>query len=39
MIFNKVAYLTPKSVLHKALNFFPFHCEIMLKSVPGTNQY
>jgi len=38
-IFNEEAYLTFKSIFHKALNFFKFDCEITLESVPGTNQY
>jgi len=38
-IFNERAYLTFKSIFHKALNLFNFDCEITLKSVPGTNQY
>ena len=38
-IFNEGAYLTIKSIFHKALNSFQFDCEIMLESVPGTNQY
>ena len=33
-IFNEGAYLTYKSIFHKALNLFKFDCEIMLKSVP-----
>ena len=38
-IFNEGAYLTFKSIFHKALNLFQFDCEITLESVPGTNQY
>ena len=38
-IFNEEAYLTFKSIFHKALNLFWFDCEIMLESVPGTNQF
>ena len=35
----KGACLTFKSIFHTALNLFMFNCEIMLKSIPGTNQY
>jgi len=38
-IFNEGAYLTFKSLFHKALNLFELDCDIMLESVPGTNQY
>jgi len=38
-IFNEGAYLTFKSIFHKALNLFWFDCEITLEFVPGTNQY
>ena len=38
-IFNERAYLTFKSIFHKALNLYKFDCEITLESVPGTNQY
>ena len=38
-IFNEGAYLTFKSIFHKALNLFSFDCEITLESVPGINQY
>jgi len=38
-IFNEGAYLTFKSIFHKALKLLLFDCEIMLESVPGTNQY
>ena len=38
-IFNEVAYLTFKSIFHKALNLFKFDYDITLESVPGTNQY
>jgi len=31
------AYLTFKSIFHKALNLFKFDCEITLESIPGTN--
>jgi len=34
----EVAYLTFKSIFHKAFNLFYFDCEITLESVPGTNQ-
>ena len=33
-IFNEGAYLTFKSIFHKALNLFQFDCELMLESVP-----
>ena len=33
------AYLTFESIFHKALNLFLFTSEIMLETVPGTNQY
>jgi len=33
------AYLTFKSIFHKALKLILFNCEITLDSVPGTNQY
>jgi len=35
-IFHKGAYLSFKSIFHKALNLF---CEITLKSFLGTDQY
>jgi len=35
-IFNKGAYLSFKSIFHKA---FSLYCEIRLTSVPGTNQW
>ena len=38
-IFNEGAYLTFKSIFHKALNLFQFDCDIMLEYVPGNNQY
>jgi len=38
-LFNEGAYLTFKSIFHKALNLFEFNCEITLESVPVTNQY
>ena len=38
-IFNERAYLTFKSIFHKALNLVKFDCEITLESVHGTNQY
>jgi len=38
-IFNEGAYLTFKSIFHKAFNLLKFDCEFKLKSVPGTNQY
>jgi len=38
-IFNERAYLTFKSIFHKALNLYKFDCEITLESVHGTNQY
>ena len=38
-IFNEETYLTFKSMFHKALNLFQFDCEIMLESVPETNQH
>jgi len=38
-IFNEGAYLTFKSIYHKALNLFEFDCDITLESVSGTNQY
>jgi len=38
-IFNEGAYLTFKSIFHKALNLFKLNCEITLESVPRTNQY
>jgi len=38
-IFNEGAYLTFKSIFHKALNLFKFDCEITLEFVSGTNQY
>ena len=38
-IFNEGAYLTFKSIFHKALNLSYTDCEITLESVPGTNQY
>ena len=38
-IFNEGAYLTFKSIFHKAINLFKFDCEFTLESVPGTNQY
>jgi len=37
MIFNEGAYLTFKSIFHKALNLFKFYCDITLETVPGTN--
>ena len=39
IIFNDGAYLTFKSIFHKALDLIQFGFEITLKSVPGTNQY
>ena len=38
-IFNEGAYLTCKSIFHKALNLFKLFCDIALESVPWTNQY
>ena len=38
-IFNDGAYLTFKSIFHKALSLFYFDYEITLESVPGTNLY
>ena len=37
-IFNEAAYLIFKSIFRKTLNLL-FDSEIMLESVPGTNQY
>jgi len=38
-LFNEGAYLTFKSIFHKAFNLFKFDYEFTLESVPGTNQY
>jgi len=38
-IFNEGAYLTYKSIFHKADYGLTFDCDITLESVPGTNQY
>jgi len=38
-MFNEGAYLTFKTIFHKALNLFKFDCDITLEFVPGTNQY
>jgi len=38
-MFNEGAYLTLKSIFHKARNLFEFDCDITLESVPGTNRF
>ena len=38
-LFNEGAYLTFKSIFHKAFKLSWSDSEIMLESIPGTNQY
>ena len=38
-IFKEFSIIPDKWMFHKALNSFKFDCEIMLDSLPRTNQY